>query len=138
MPGCLRGEAGDVGSSPPPRPARRIRWDVPGPPRGPHMNEAAMVPGYLEHLTDSDVRLLAQATGSDAEPLVGRLRSDPTSAQRVLSDPAVFDRLFGTSPSDPLLVASPFLVFAVIVHRAARDLEQATFVHERTTPRQRV
>jgi hypothetical protein len=102
------------------------------------MSGDAMVPGYLEHLTGSDVRLLAQATGSDAEPLVRRLRSDLASAQLVLSDPAVFDRLFGASASDPLLLASPFLVFAVIVHRAARDLEQATFVHERTKPRQRV
>jgi hypothetical protein len=98
-----------------------------------------MPAGYLEHLTPGDLRLLASAGGLGTGPGAPAGIRDAGALDRLLSDPRVFDRLFGrAAPAEPLLVASPFLVFAVAVNRAAADLEHATFVHERVKARQRV
>jgi hypothetical protein len=88
---------------------------------------------YLEHLTDGDLGLLA----GGSSPAVD-VRQDPERIEALLDSPAVFRALFGASARDPLLHGSPFLVFSVLVHRAARDLRQASFVDEWVGPRQRV
>jgi hypothetical protein len=88
---------------------------------------------YLEHLSDADLALLAGA----GEPM----RVSPSGPERIealLDSPAVFRALFDTPGRDPLLRGSPFLLFAVLVHRAARDLGAASFVEEWVGPRQRV
>jgi hypothetical protein len=88
---------------------------------------------YLEHLSDADLAVLAAASG------VGEAaRRDPRRIEALIDTPAVFRRLFGTPGRDPLLQGSPFLLFAVLVHRAIRDLGQASFVEEWVGPRQRV
>jgi len=88
---------------------------------------------YLEHLSDADLALLARA----GEP--GRAaRPDPERIEALIDSPAVFRTLFGTPGRDPLLRGSPFLLFAVLIHRAARDLAAASFVEEWVSPRQRV
>src|ERR671934_2162155 len=87
---------------------------------------------YLEHLTDTDLNLLAAA--GDA-PDAGR---NPDAIEAALDSPALFRTLFSQPGRDPLLQGSPFLLFAVLVHRAARDLNQASFVDEWVGPRQRV
>lgn len=95
---------------------------------------------YLEHLTDSDLAFLAlvagegQATGE----LVGRLHAEPAYLEGLLGRPAVFAALFGGAEEEALLRASPFLVFAVLVHRASGDLAQARFVEEWIGPGRRV
>src|SRR5438093_1341012 len=69
---------------------------------------------YLEHLSDADLALLAGA----GEP--GRAaRPDPERIEALIDSPAVFRALFGTPGRDPLLRGSPFLLFAVLIHRAA-------------------
>ena len=88
---------------------------------------------YLEHLTEADVELLAGT--------VGRETRDPASVEQALTDPRVFDAVFG-SPGDgsratPVSV-SPFLVFAVAVHRAAVDLQTEAYVEERISAHQRL
>ena len=90
-------------------------------------------PLYLEHLSDADLRMLAAATELD-----DAARRDPGRIEAMIDSPAVFRRLFGTPGRDPLLQGSPFLLFAVLVHRAVRDLGQASFVEEWVGPRQRV
>ena len=90
-------------------------------------------PLYLEHLSDADLRVLAAATEVD-----DAARRDPGRIEAMIDSPAVFRRLFGTPGRDPLLQGSPFLLFAVLVHRAVRDLGQASFVEEWVGPRQRV
>jgi len=90
-------------------------------------------PLYLEHLSDADLRVLAAATEED-----DAARRDPGRIEAMIDSPAVFRRLFGTPGRDPLLQGSPFLLFAVLVHRAVRDLGQASFVEEWVGPRQRV
>jgi hypothetical protein len=87
---------------------------------------------YLEHLTDADLNLLAGvAERSD-------LRGDPEALVAALESPAVYRAVFGEPGRDPLFQSSPFLLFSLLVHRAARDLAQASFVDEWVGPRQRV
>ena len=87
---------------------------------------------YLEHLSDADRALLAAA--ADARDVAGR---DPEQLEALIDSPATFRLLFEPG-RDPLLRGSPFLVFAVLVHRVVRDLGQASFVEEWVGPRQRV
>jgi hypothetical protein len=118
--------------------------------------------GYLEHLPDRDLALLAGvATRLGAGRLEpGRLRVDPDLIERLLSDPRTFEAVLGAAhpadiphPADlpfpgdvaalgdrrdPLLRASPFLVFALAVHRAAADLREAALVGEWAGPRRRL
>lgn len=95
---------------------------------------------YLEHLTDGDLRLLAEATdtGTDVDEAVSYLRSRPDQIQTHMADRAVYDRLFSATGGDVFVGASPFLTFAVLVERAARDLGRAPFVMEWTATRGRV
>ena len=90
-------------------------------------------PLYLEHLSDSDLALLTAASESPIEA-----RREPDRIEDMINNPAVFRLVFGTPGREPLVAASPFLLFAVLVHRAARDLRQASFIDEWVGPRQRV
>jgi hypothetical protein len=98
--------------------------------------------GYLEHLSGHDLSSLLEAGGLQGavpEEDVRRLRIDPSLVERLLADPAVYEALFGPrAPADPFVVASPFLVFAVIVLRSAARLAGATFVEEWVGPRRRL
>ena len=92
--------------------------------------------GYLDHLTDADRRLLAAVAGdhvSTAEPsrILGLLdRADVFAA--------VFAARGGATRRDQLLIASPFLTFAVALHRTAADLRTSPHVPEWIGPRQRL
>lgn len=88
---------------------------------------------YLEHLSDSDLALLGAA--ADARASVGR---DPERLEALIDSAVTFRLLFKEPGRDPLLRGSPFLVFAVLIHRVVRDLGQASFVEEWVGPRQRV
>jgi hypothetical protein len=115
------------------------------------MTEEVVAPGgsspaqwYLEHLTDLDVALLARTTGAAAEGSrsegaggAASLRRHPEQLASLLERREVFDVVFGPE-TEPLLGPSPFLVFAVAVHRAAAELAGATFVEEWLGPKQRV
>ncbi len=95
---------------------------------------------YLEHLNGADLELLAAASGEgeSAGDSIARLRANPERLEPLLKHPAVFAQLFGAGEGDPLLHASPFLVFGVLVNRATQDLAQLHFVQEWVGPRQRV
>jgi hypothetical protein len=56
----------------------------------------------------------------------------------MIDSPATFRQLFSVPGRDPLLRGTPFLIFAVLIHRVVRDLGQASFVEEWVGPRQRV
>jgi len=86
---------------------------------------------YAEHVTGADLTLLAAVTGRTP---------GPEDLPDVLADPQVFEAIFGpgvTAAGQPVL-ASPFLAFAVAVHRAAADLATMGYVTERSLARQRV
>ena len=121
------------------------------------MDGAVVGSEYAAHLTDMDLTLLASATGAPAPggppgavPVLpadadaGRLRRDPASIPDLLGDPRVFEAVFGwagtSGPPRPgqAVPVSPFLMFAVAVHRSATELESMGHVAERTGPRQRI
>jgi hypothetical protein len=96
---------------------------------------------YLEHLTDDDLELLSSAHRAAAGEVLGvaELRSRPAPIDALLARPEVFEAVFGVEKgADPFMRGSPFLVFAVAVHRCVEDLRQAAFVPEWLGPRQRV
>ena len=90
-------------------------------------------PLYLEQLSDSDLELLASAAEAGDD-----VRRDPTRLEALIDNPVTFRQLFSVPGRDPLLRGTPFLIFAVLIHRVVRDLGQASFVEEWVRPRQRV
>jgi hypothetical protein len=88
---------------------------------------------YLEQLSDSDLGLLASATDTRDD-----VRRDPARLEALIDSPAAFQQLFSVPGRDPLLRGTPFLIFAVLIHRVVRDLGQASFVEEWVGPRQRI
>jgi hypothetical protein len=79
---------------------------------------------YRDHLTAGDLAVLADVGG-------GR------SLTNVLASPELERIVFGPNP-DPQRAVSPFLTFAVAVHRVADDLAHAAYINEWVGPRQRV
>ena len=88
---------------------------------------------YLEHLSDTDLALLDAAGDSRRD-----VRRDPERLEALIDHPATYQMLFAVPGRDPLLRGSPFLLFAVLIHRVVRDLGQASFVEEWVGPRRRV
>src|SRR5262249_10641218 len=64
--------------------------------------------------------------------------ADDDAMSRVLAHPATFEAVFGAASDEPLLRASPFLTFALVVHRGWAELRHATYVHEWVGPRERL
>ncbi len=88
---------------------------------------------YLQHLTDADLALLAEPASAAAA-----LRTEPTLLDAVLRSPRSFERVFGAADAATLADVSPFLVFAVAVHRAVDELGDTRFVPERVNARMQV
>jgi len=81
---------------------------------------------YREHLTSGDRAVLEGA-------LAGR------SLVTALGSPELEALVFGPPATlDPRLAVSPFLTFAVAVHRTAERLATASYIEEWIAPRQRV
>ena len=99
---------------------------------------------YASHLTETDLRLLdaaARAAARGGSGAAASWRQHPAALSALLSDPAVARAVLGHGEDETgaqAAVASPFLVFAVAVHRAAAELATVAHVTERTGPRQRV
>src|SRR5438093_3524365 len=95
---------------------------------------------FARLLRDRDLQLLAGASGQplDGDVALQQLRAEPGRIEALLRRPAFFETLFGGGERDPLLLASPFLVFATLVLRTASDLEGATFVEEWQGPNRRL
>jgi hypothetical protein len=96
-------------------------------------DQSSVTATYLEHLTARDLELLA---GLDSRPAQAEDRQPscavlPGDLDDLLSSSQVFESIFASSDDrDPLLAASPFLVFAVAVHRATAQLETMSYVPE--------
>jgi hypothetical protein len=81
---------------------------------------------YRQHLTSADLALL-----SDVAPDRGLVEA--------LASSDVERHVFAPGPAfDPTYAASPFLTFAVAVHRISDQLASATYVNEWVGPRRRV
>ena len=88
-------------------------------------------------LTDRDLVLLGRVTGHSPEELRDRLRRRPWLLHELVREPAVVEAVTGPG-GDPGDVTSPFLLFVVLVHRAAEELLDATYVNDWTGPRMRL
>jgi hypothetical protein len=95
---------------------------------------------YRQHLTPSDVRLIASAVDSPPAGAVGPAGSPGSSdLGSALGRPDLEAVVFSARADDERLIgASPFLTFAIAVHRTADRLRTTSFVEERWTSRQRL
>src|SRR5215472_3138289 len=104
------------------------------------MDAAVVGSGYADHLTEADLALLVSLSQEVAVPTPEAgawLRRHPEHLPGLIGDPRVFQAVFG--PDDRAAratLASPFLIFAVAVHRAAAELESMDHVPERSGPGQ--
>ncbi|MGH8874292.1 MAG: hypothetical protein ACRDVM_03440 [Acidimicrobiia bacterium] len=85
---------------------------------------------YIEHLTERDLEVLLEAT--DPAEASRLLQDDPGLIDRLLSSQDVFDRVYRSDG------VSPFLVFGLLVHRAAAELDRMDYVPEWVAPRRRL
>jgi hypothetical protein len=106
------------------------------------MDAGVVGSGYADHLTDADLELLAAVSQEVAglpRGATGWLRRHPEHLPSLIGHPRVFQAVFGRDdPAGHATLASPFLIFAVAVHRAAAELESMDHVPERSGPRSRV
>ena len=86
-------------------------------------------------LTEADLRLVSSVSGGRVGAGSG---ADAADLDAQLRSPALYATLFASGGSDPLIRASPYLVFSVLVNRVAADLVQAAFVEEWFGPRRTV
>ena len=102
-------------------------------------------PGWFDHLTSSDLALLAGvAREAGVEPK--DVARDAEALSTVLSHTAAYrlvfpspeDTLLSGSAQETLLPVSPFLTFALAVHRSRAELQRANHVEEWVGPRQRL
>lgn len=91
----------------------------------------------VDDLPDSDLRLLLDAAGEDPSD-VAALRARPDRVEALAGDRRVYLRLQGDPEVDPLLRASPALLFLVLVQRTVSELSTSSFVSEDIGPRERV
>ena len=92
---------------------------------------------YLDDLTERDLATLAAVIGSEPEALVSELRRRPWHIHDLLSAVEVFDAVVDRH-AHPAAAVSPFLLFAVLIHKTADDLRAATYVNEWIGPRERM
>ncbi len=99
------------------------------------MPEASSVGAlYLERLTERDLRLLeGDDPGSSA-----RLRSEPGRVLERIASPEVYDALFAPWVEEPFVLASPLLVFSVLLAQTARELAERSHIREWIGPGRRV
>lgn len=85
---------------------------------------------YLDHLSDADLRLLAAASRERPDP--AQLRRMPAAVPELVESTDVYDAIYGPAAiaSGRPVNVSPFLAFAVAVHRAMLDLATMTYVPE--------
>lgn len=92
--------------------------------------------GYLEHLTDEDLRVLALLAGL-APDRAHDLRGEPVTVLDLFERSELFDAVYGQG-SEGLVRISPFFAFLVAVHRAAGEIAALPYVAERAAPRAQV
>lgn len=79
--------------------------------------------------TDRDFATLGDATHTAPDDIASEIRSRPWSLADLLSSDDVFNAVMDRQ-AHPGALVSPYLLFAVLVHRSAADLREAAFVNE--------
>jgi hypothetical protein len=93
---------------------------------------------YMEHLSDSDIDVLARVAGTRSSLLKQRMHERPEVIDEVLASRRLYDEVFDPSHDlfDPRV--STFLAFAVVVNRSASDLQHTSYVPEWSGPGKRL
>lgn len=92
---------------------------------------------YLDSMSERDIATLAAIAETDPVELTKDLRRRPWVIHDLLSRDDVFDAVMDRH-AHPANLVSPFFLFAVLVHRAAAELREATFVSDWAGPRSRL
>ncbi|MDP9419720.1 MAG: hypothetical protein M3P53_06180 [Actinomycetota bacterium] len=100
------------------------------------MTVAAGDHGWFDQLSDDDLNLLSRLA-SDAGVESDAVRRHPGALAQVMSHPAAFDSVFRCDHR-ALAPASPFLTFALIVHRGWAELQSIHHIDEWVGPRRRL
>ncbi|MBW3575562.1 MAG: hypothetical protein KY450_11950, partial [Actinobacteria bacterium] len=104
---------------------------------GQAMTVAASDRGWFEHLSGDDLRLLsgvASSAGVDPDDV----RTHPDALAEVMAHPVTFDSVFAPADGEALALTSPFLTFALIVHRGWAELRTARHIDEWVGPGRRL
>jgi hypothetical protein len=99
------------------------------------MDSEATGQAYLDHLTDEDLRVLADSAGLDREQ-AGELRHSPARVLELADRAELFDRVFGADDPAQVVRLSPFLAFLAAVGQARREIAATPYVAERSGARQ--
>lgn len=95
---------------------------------------------YSELLSESDYEVLLRVASANATfSGIGfsRIREDPELLDYLLASEDLYTAIFDPG-GEPFVHVSPFLGFAVLMHRGAAAISRATFVTEWIGPRKRV
>ena len=93
--------------------------------------------GWFEHLSERDLELLGRlAARAGVSP--SDVGTDPAALTQVLAHPGAFEAVFANPDDETLVATSPFLTFALVVHRTWTELQTARHVDEWVGPRQRL
>lgn len=101
------------------------------------MEDGGTGQAYLEHLTDEDLRVLADSAGLERSR-AGELRHRPDRVVQLADRPELFDRVFGADDPAQLVRLSPFLAFLAAVGQARREIGASRYLAERSAPRQMI
>jgi hypothetical protein len=91
----------------------------------------------FEHLSRSDIELLARVSELPEEAVRARLARDPGWLDQALASPGLFEAIFGES-DDFGPIVTPFLAFGALVHHAGDDLGRASHLLEWSGPGKRL
>ena len=83
----------------------------------------------LDRFTDRDLATLAAALSTTTEDLKVEMRLRPWASVDLLASDEVFEAVMDRQ-AHPAELVSPYLLFSVLVHRAAAELRSASFVNE--------
>jgi hypothetical protein len=100
-------------------------------------SELGTVRGWFEHLSERDLEVLGRLARR-AGVAGSAVRRDAAALAEVLAHPATFDAVFDRADEDTLVATSPFLTFALIVHRGWTDLQSVRHIDEWVGLRQRL
>jgi len=85
---------------------------------------------YTEHLSDSDMALLAAAVGSDPESVRRHVQQRPEVIDEILAEPSLFELVFETPDPDLRVRLTPFLLFGILINKVASELENLNYAFE--------
>ena len=93
---------------------------------------------YVEHLSQQDLRMLAQSAGLSPAEIRSRINARPESIEHLLKAPDLFDLVFAGDRDGLDPGVSTFLAFGILVHRSAHDLSTTSHVPEWSGPGKRL